>query len=534
MPIRNAIPRKFSPAGVSDALDGSNVFSGAMAYLQNLIPDPSTKNLWQCRPAAVRLTQFAGFNTPGFISAAKIIGTRVYGLVQTARNLGSEEPFCYDIPSGAFISITGVTAGNVPLNAPTTGPWAPPTMDLIGTRLVVTHPGFAGASNGYFGWFELSNPAAPAWGSGNTSPQALVSPPRAVAQFNQRAYFAVGSTVVFSDVLLPTTVTNANQALTLGDSTPITALTGLPLNSQLGGIVQSIIAFKGVTRMFQITGDYSSTNSPLSQNEMNIQTGTNAPLSITATPKGVVFMSPQGMRLIDFQAQVSDPIGIGGSGIAIPFINSGEPSRVCAASNGSVVRITTRNLLGYGAATQEWWFDIPKGGWSGPHTFPASLIQSYGNTFIVAPFGIPGQLYQSDVEQNAGSAFIENGQQLSFRYQTTVLPDTGQMAENSMIETTVMMTLAPGGQYAIQALDQNGGLLKSCIIPGGAVTQWAGFLWGQGTWGGNANALAPRSIPWDAPVVFKRMAMAVIGNSSKGFQIGDMDLRYQQLGYLQA
>jgi hypothetical protein len=49
MSLRHATPLAFRPRGLSDALDGST-FQGAMASLGNLIPDPSTRNLCQCRP----------------------------------------------------------------------------------------------------------------------------------------------------------------------------------------------------------------------------------------------------------------------------------------------------------------------------------------------------------------------------------------------------------------------------------------------------------------------------------------------------
>src|SRR5712671_5897708 len=92
-------PLVWSPRGCSDTLDSSTSFTGAMGSLQNLIPDPSTKDLWQCRPAAIQLTNFVGFNTPTFISCQKTVGTRIYGMVSTAANVGHDEPFCYDIPS---------------------------------------------------------------------------------------------------------------------------------------------------------------------------------------------------------------------------------------------------------------------------------------------------------------------------------------------------------------------------------------------------------------------------------------------------
>src|ERR1700748_65930 len=97
MGLRPAQPLPFTPLGLSDALDGTGVFSGAMALLQNLIPDPSTRGLWQCRPAASPLTSFGGFSSPGFISCYKVVGNIVYGMIATSRFAGNDEPFAYNL-----------------------------------------------------------------------------------------------------------------------------------------------------------------------------------------------------------------------------------------------------------------------------------------------------------------------------------------------------------------------------------------------------------------------------------------------------
>src|ERR1700748_2234586 len=132
MSLRNATPVRFSPSGLSDTLDGSNVFAGACASLANLIPDPSTKNLWQCRPASIQTTAFAGFTTPGFISAQMVVGTKIFGMIASGRTLGHDEPFAYDLVTGTFSTVSGITFANTPISPATTGDWTPPTMDLIG------------------------------------------------------------------------------------------------------------------------------------------------------------------------------------------------------------------------------------------------------------------------------------------------------------------------------------------------------------------------------------------------------------------
>ncbi|MDE1867930.1 MAG: hypothetical protein KGI08_09515, partial [Thaumarchaeota archaeon] len=76
----NTEPWRFSPAGLMDTLDETD-FPGACAVLTNLIPDPTTKNSWVCRPAATLLTNFSALTSPGFISVFKVVGNFVYGMI---------------------------------------------------------------------------------------------------------------------------------------------------------------------------------------------------------------------------------------------------------------------------------------------------------------------------------------------------------------------------------------------------------------------------------------------------------------------
>jgi hypothetical protein len=560
MGLRNAAPVKFSPVGLSDTLDGSNVFPGACGQLSNLIPDPSTKNLWQCRPAAIKTADFTiqggdfnnvdfspdfniGFNLSGvgngFVSAQIVLGSRVYGMIGSNLNPGHDQPFAYDLVAGNFITISGVTSGNTPTSPATTGDWAPPTMDLIGVNLVVTHPGFSGSGGVMFGWFDLTNPATPVWNGGNTVTTLLPSPPTAVKQFANRAYFIVNPpnaqpAAYFTDVLT-LTITDPTHIITFGDNLPLTALGALPLNSQLtGATIQSLIVFKGAAQMWQVTGDAALTNNPLNINAMNIATGTLAPNSICPTSKGLAFIAPDGLRVIQFSGTVTDPVGDAGAGVTVPFIYALFPSRIAAASNAKTLRITVQNGNATGAPFQEYWYDIPRACWSGPHTFPASLISVYKNTFIVSPVGVFSKLFQSDSAQSATSTYVENGTQLTFGWASSLLPNTQQMAENAMIETTINIAFAAGSSFMAFAQDENGAIYNSVTLTGPAqTTLWGGFIWGAALWQGASNALAPRQLKWTIPIVFQRLSLYLTGNCAQGVRIGDAYLRYQQLGYLQ-
>src|SRR6185312_2020992 len=154
MAIRNSLPVTFIPSGLTDAVDQASSFPGACQSLSNLIFDRQNRGAVIARPGVSLSTSFPGFSSPGVVSAQLSVGTRIYGLIGTSRNSGMDEPFCYDTASGMFVTVANVLSTNVPATQPTSGTWNPQTMDVIGGRVVVTHPGFSGSN--YIGWFDIS------------------------------------------------------------------------------------------------------------------------------------------------------------------------------------------------------------------------------------------------------------------------------------------------------------------------------------------------------------------------------------------
>ena len=540
MSLRNAHPVKFSPSGLSDTLDGSNVFPGAMTSLTNLIPDITTKNVWTCRPAAMLATAFAGFTTPGFISVIKVVGTRVYGMIASGRNAGHDEPFIYDMVAAAFVTISGITSGNTPVSPATSGAWTPATMDLIGSKMIVTHPGYNGSGGNFFGWFDISTFASPSWNAGNTAVNPLAFPPSGVKQFGQRAYYIVNfpsaPSVTFSDVLDPLTVTLGTNVLTFGDNIPLVALGALPLNTQLtGGIIQSLIVFKESTA-YQITGDAASTSNPLTINGLNVSVGTLSPNAIATTSKGLAFIAIDGIRVIGFKRQHQhDPVGFAGGGVTAPFINIAVPSRAAMACNADTLRVALETTGTQGTINAEYWYTISRGCWSGPQTCNAALLQPYANTFVATLAGVNAKLFQSDSVQSAGSTFVENGTQLMIDWQTAVMPDNQQMNENNLLECTInLVSSSNNATYGVQFITSDGTVLDTVSISldsGGA--QWGTAIWGGFVWSTSITGLSPVPINPHAPIVFRKMSILLTGNSYLGFKIGDMFTRMEQLGYLQ-
>ncbi len=536
MALRRSRPLTHRPKGVSDAIDGTNAFAGAMAMLANLVPSPTTQGVFVPRPASVLETSFAGFSSPTNITALLTIGTRVYGMISSARTPGYDEPFCFDTATGLFITISGITAFNVPATLASSGDWQPPKMVAVtaGT-IILTHVGFSGTGTNFFGVIDITTIASPAWSSSNTATHALTAVPKSVAEFNGRAYFAVGNALEFSDALAPATRTNASQVLILGDDQAITAIGGLGLSNQVvGGVVQSLIVFKGAESMFQVTGDPATNN--LAVNDLNVISGTLAPNTLVQTPYGLLYAAPDGVRVVDFNAQISEPLGANGKGVNLPFINVVSPSRMCADFNENALRVSLQNGTISGAPYQEYHFDFSLKIWTGPHTSANYMISSIHvgeNTFVTALVGTQGKLFLSTVTPHLDSVYTENGVALSWNYQTVLLPDNEQMAMNKVVQTSLALQLPATSSVSVQAVNEVGDILDTVVISTSntMTTIWGAFTWGAAVWGAATGYFQQYFVKWAQPLVFKQMSILAAGNSYQGGAIGNMYMRYQILGY---
>lgn len=377
---------------------------------------------------------------------------------------------------------------------------------------------------------------APLWASGNTNLNGLTAVPVSVINFNNRAYFAVGSGVQFSDSGLPTNITNASQALAFQNGLAVTALGALPFTQLIGGILQAVIAFQGDAQMQQITGDQATSN--LAVNALGIGVGTNSPLTIDNSPIGLMFAAPDGLRLIDFNGNVSPPIGTNGDGIVNPFLNAVTPTRTCAAYNQDVYRVTVQNAAISGSPYQEYWYHISKKIWSGPHTSTASIISARqgaaaDNDFVMSPIGTTGLLAESDVIPNSSATYTEGNNALTWTYQPTLLPDSGAMSENAMVETTIMLSLPPTQQINILATNENGVSLNNVNIRGmnSPSGLWGSATWGAFTWSSATTNLRQYDIPWSQPLVFKQLSPILTGASTPNFMIGNLYFKIRPLGY---
>jgi hypothetical protein len=531
MPPRQGGVIRHQAVGAGDTTDETELFPGAMQQLANLVPALDTANNWVPRPAAVQLPN-SGLD---FVSGMVVVGDIVWMMAQGLQ-ASYEAPIGYNLLTSAFVTVTGWTNANTPTNVVTTGTWTPPTMTVVGIYVVVTHPGFSGIGSNFFGLINISNPAAPTWTSANCSGNALPDVPVFCANFYNRAYFGCnppGGTpaVLASNPLVPGTRTNP-YALTFGNNLRLTAAAPLSLTNQLGGQVQALIVFQGSRGCFQITGDFASTTSPIAQNALNVATGTDAPNTLVSSPYGLLFVAPDGLRLLDTTAHVSDPIGEAGAGIVTPFANASIPSRMCAACNGTSVRITTQNSALLGAPYQEWVYSLTRKVWFGPNTSTFGLVEAYGSSYVGWIVG-KENLYRSDIIPTAAATYTEFFAPMQCTYQTALLPERGDMRQCSMVESIFYAGAgATSFTYNISALNQNNTVVDfASIAVGGTETLWDSFTWGVSPWLGAQQTLAPITVPWTIPIVFDRLTLKITFPAQAGARIADVYMFYQPLGY---
>lgn len=632
MPTRNARPTIFRAKTLSDAVDATNGPPGAMALLQNLIPAVFNREIMVPRPAAIQLTTFSpGFTLPATVELQFVVGNLIYGWVQTARFSGLSEPYIYNQQTKQFLPIQGVTAAKCPVQTSNTGDWTPPDADQIGSRVVMTHPGYTGGGGIVMGWFDQTginssalsgntnsntlltglsfNPlqagfspgmlisssagdippgtwivaltastitlsaaatgthagvtftitggtaASPLFAAGNTNGRALTSVPTNVVNFYGRAYYATGPKLDFSDAGNATQISdNPNvQTINYQNGVNINAISATPFTNVLGGIASALIVFQGTSFIQQVTGDPTTSN--LSTQLITHGTGTFAPNSIDVAPNiGLLFISADGLRIINLQGVVSQALGTQGDGVALPFINAQFPTRMTGAWNVDTYRIAVETsttpstiwdqftwgaaLWGAGAiVTQEYWFNTKLNIWTGPHTFPSTLITAnpVGSNFIVSSLSAGPGLWTSDAIGDAADSYTELGHLLTCSATTSLMPDNQAMAMNCLAgQSTAIGFASSGGMTAnVTFTRENGQTLDTVTIPvaGQQEAIWGSFIWGSANWGAVASKFAQYGVYWNQTLTFKQGQIGVSFMAGPGNLLGNIYLRIEPLGY---
>lgn len=535
MAIRNSQAVQSLPAGLCDAIDQSSAFPGACQILSNLVFDRDNRGAVVSRPGVVVVSTFTGFTTPTTVSVMFTAGTLIYGMIATAKNPGFDEPFCYDTVANAFITVTGVTGANVPTTQATTGAWTPPTMDAMGIYILVTHPGFSGANR--FGWFDVTNLAAPAWNAGNTTVNLLPNKPVWVRQFFGRAYFGIGNAIYFTDSLA-LTISNTNFAavLTIDDQSASTGCAGLPLSQTSGAILQSLIVFKSAS-IWQISGDIAVASNPLSLNQLMTNVGCIAPRTIQSTPMGVLFIANDGPRFIDLTGRVSylqTRQGITPD-IVAPFATATNPSRMVGAYSNSVYRVCLdgpNTIWDSIYTSQDYWYDFIFQRWTGPHSFDYHCAVGVSNTFYITSNSVNGKMFNSAIIPSATSTYKDDGADITCELVTGAI-EGAPMTMSAVIESTIELGGAGiGVVYYISMYDDRNNNLSPATIKLNEVNPlWGAVKYGQFVWRSAIANSQVFNIPWVNPVVFKKMVLSVRVMSAANVSIKSAYFRVQALGY---
>ncbi len=175
-----------------------------------------------------------------------------------------------------------------------------------------------------------------------------------------------------------------------------------------------------------------------------------------------------------------------------------------------------QNSIPDGNPFEEYWYDMARNAWHGPHTFPARLIQPWRSTFVTTPVAIDAaSLWQSDAYSTNFSSYIENGIRLSWIMRSVLLPDNAQVAMNAIVVSNLACVGAVLAPLVVTALDEAGVLIDSVTIPAQE---------------GN-RTFRQRPIDWSRPLIFKQMSIRVSGPSELGVLIGTPYALYEPLGY---
>lgn len=450
-------------------------------------------------------------------------GTSALYVGQTIAGLG--------IATGAVIS--SITSGSaIAISIAATATASGITLSIGGQEITMS-ANATGTNNAEMIAIAGGTATSPLWAAGNTTGVTqLAGIPEAVRQFNNRAYFGQGNNLVFTDTL-SLNISNASgvQVLTIGDTSVITALMGLPEYTSSSGVLQALIVFKAFS-IWQITGDIAT--SDLALNNLIGTVGTSAPRSVCITPEGINFMAVDGIRNVTLVGEVSEI----NADLAIPFIYAEHPSRVSACFNSDMYRICTQNSNVLNAPYQEYHFNYKYDAWTGPHTFRHDMAVAFSNDFIEFNNALPATMWKAYAVQNhlsEGATFIENGAQLGWIYQTVPMTSLGNLYTNAAIRSTLDLALpSTGDTYLFQGIDTNGGVVaQASIITPLNEAIWDAFDWGDGTlWGAAQFGLEPITIPWTQPLIFNKLVFQGSGNSSLGLKMGALFTGYEPLGYM--
>lgn len=545
MPIRDSQPVTFLPVGLSDSVDQDQSFNGACNALQNFVFDRVNRRGITCRPGVgTAITSFPTFTTPGVISVEKVVGDRVYGLISSGRNSGKDEPFCYSISGSTFVTVAGIQSSNVPTTQPTTGAWTPPTMDVVGSQIMVSHPGFTGGNK--FGGFDTSGYSESltatltsasatltgttptglqigytASGTGIPSNTYVTSFTTGEIILNNAATAATSTTVTlaggtsaqplwFAGDLntnpLPSVATNVSQFFNrayyaCGNTTNFSDVLSATVRTNASqalthGDSSAIVALHGIPYSTATEGILQGLlvfkapgagiwqitgDSALGTLSNNQISGTNG----TLAPRSV-HATPVGVAYMDSDGvRVANQLGTIGflnSDIVQPFIYATTPSRAAGCYSNSTYRLCLDTVL-FGTSTSgaDFWYDLLFQKWNGPHTFPYDCASAYQGDMVLASNTYPAKLFLSSVQAKTNSVYLDDGLGYVSTMTSAFLPIASWMCMKAVIESTLELVSWLGAQYTVNVSITDE---NADILDSVSLNSLSiGSAWGNVTWG---------------------------------------------------
>lgn len=311
MPAPRERPLRFTPRTVSDTVDGDNSPEGACSSLSNLIWAPDTPSVLECRPANLKISNFSGFTSPAVTSAAYQVNGIIFGMIGSGLNAGKDQPFAYNVAGAAFLTVSGITSANTPTTQSTSGIWTPPTMDMVGSRIIVTHPGFNYAGGFAFGYFDISGFSSSITGD-VTSGSPTVNGSFSIAGIGP------GYTISGTDIPANTTVVNTGNVTF--------SVTG---TTHSNTTIDSIASTTGMFVGQQIAGSGIPTGTTIA----SITSGTAITISQAATASATVPLSISG-QFITLSANATGSANA--ESIAIAGGTSGMPLWAAGNTTGAI------------------------------------------------------------------------------------------------------------------------------------------------------------------------------------------------------
>src|SRR5262249_11944748 len=131
-----------------------------------------------------------------------------------------------------------------------------------------------------------------------------------------------------------------------------------------------------------------------------------------------------------------------------------------------------------------------------------------------------------------GATYVENGIQMTYLWQTSLLPDNRSAAMNQMSRATLGISLPANQPATVAAFDDQGNTLDAVIIDASAdATLWDQAVWDVSIWDGSGTVYRQRSLNWNFPWIYKQAVFAVTGNCGYPLRIGDFYMINRVLGY---